>query len=89
VVQSRASTTCWISIALASARVEVGRDCHGFYHGFTENSVRIRFHLGDCGSTDQGSSLYTCQDHLLQTVTSKVVYVEDSLFAWSAEEDCV
>jgi hypothetical protein len=38
---------------------------------------------------DQGSSLYTCQDHLLWTATSRVVHVEDSLSAWSAEEDCV
>jgi hypothetical protein len=57
--------TCWIAVAFASARVEVERDCHRFYCGFAENSVGIRFHLGDCGSTDQDSSLYTCQDHLL------------------------
>jgi hypothetical protein len=67
----------------------VGRDCHEFYHGFAEDSVGIRFHLGDCGSADQGSSLYTYQDHLLWTITSRVVYVEDSLFASSVEEDCV
>jgi hypothetical protein len=69
--------------------VEVGRDCHGFYRGFAENSVGIRFYLGDCGSTDQGSSLYTCQDHLLQTATSRVVYAKDSLSAYSVEEDYV
>jgi hypothetical protein len=67
----------------------VGRDCYKFYHGFTKNSVEIRFHLGDCGLTDQGSSLYTCQDHLLWTAASTVVYVKDSLSAWNAEEDCV
>jgi hypothetical protein len=67
----------------------VGIDCHGFYHGFDEDSVRIRFHLGNCGSTDQDSSLYTCQDHLLWTATSRVVYVEDSLSIWSTEEDHV
>jgi hypothetical protein len=65
----------------------VGRDCHGFYRGIAEDLVRIRFHLGNHGSTEQGGSLYTGQDHLLWTSTSKVVYVEDSLFAWSAEED--
>jgi hypothetical protein len=80
--------TFWIVAAIASAWVEVGSDCHGFYCGFAENSVEIRFHLGDCGSTDQCSSLYTCQDHLLWTATSWVVYVEDSLSARSAEEDC-
>jgi hypothetical protein len=37
----------------------VERDCHRFYHEFAENSAGIRFHLGYCGSTDQGSSLYT------------------------------
>jgi hypothetical protein len=58
--------TCWIVAAFASARVKVGRDCHGFYRGFAKNSVGIRFHLGDCGSTDQGSSLYTYQDFLLR-----------------------
>jgi hypothetical protein len=42
-----------------------------------------------CGLTDQGSSLYTYQDHLLWTVTSRVVYVKDRLPAWSVEEDCV
>jgi hypothetical protein len=57
--------TCYIVAAIASACVEVGRDYHGYYHGFAENSVGIRFHLGNCGLTDQGSSLYTCQDHLL------------------------
>jgi hypothetical protein len=67
----------------------VGGDCHGLYRGFTENSVRIRFHLRDYGSTDLGSSLYTCQDYLLRTTTSRVVYVEDNLLVWSAEEDCV
>jgi hypothetical protein len=67
----------------------VGRDCHGFYHRIVENSVGIRFHLGNCGSTDQGGSLYTYQDHLLWTATSIVVYVEDSMSAWSAKEDYV
>jgi hypothetical protein len=68
--------------------VEVGRNCHGFYHRDAENSVRIRFHLGNHGPTDQGGSLYS-QDHLLRAATSRVVYVEDSLSAWSANEDCV
>jgi hypothetical protein len=45
--------------------------------------------LGDCGLTDQDSSLYTCQDYLLRTASSRVVYVKDSVSAWSAEEDCV
>jgi hypothetical protein len=69
--------------------VEVGRDCHRFYHGFAKNSIGIRFHFSDCGSTDQGGSLYTCEDHLLRTTTGRVVHVKDSLPAWSAEEDCV
>jgi hypothetical protein len=56
---------------------------------FAENLVGIQFHLGDYGSTDQGSSLYTCQDHLLWTAAGRVVYVKDSVYAWSAEEDCV
>jgi hypothetical protein len=58
-------------------------------HGIAESSVRIRFHLGNCGSTDQGGSLYTCQEHLVWTTTSRVVYVRDSLSAWSAKEDYV
>jgi hypothetical protein len=33
--------TCWITAAIASARVEVGRDCHGFYRGFAKNSVGL------------------------------------------------
>jgi hypothetical protein len=57
----------------------VGRDCHGFYRGVAKNSVGIQFHLGNCGSADKGGSLYTCQDHLLCTATSRVVYVKDSL----------
>jgi hypothetical protein len=69
--------------------VKVGRDCHGFYRGNAEDSVGIGFHLGNRGLTDQGGSLYTYQDHLPCTTTSRVVYVEDSLFAWSAKEDCV
>jgi hypothetical protein len=81
--------TYWIITAVVSARMEVGRDCHGFYRGFAKNSVGLLFHLGDRGLIDQGSSLYTCQDHLLWTATSRVVHVEDSLSAWSAEEDCV
>jgi hypothetical protein len=44
-----------------------------------ENLVRIRFHLGNREPTDQGGSLYTCQDHLHQAATSRVVYAEDSL----------
>jgi hypothetical protein len=57
--------TCWIAATIPSARVEVGRDCHGFHRGTAKDSVRIRFHLGSCGLTDQGGSLYTSQDHLL------------------------
>jgi transposase InsO family protein len=53
--------TCWIAATVARASVELGRDCHGFYRGIVENSVGIRFHLGNCGSTNQGGSLYTCQ----------------------------
>jgi hypothetical protein len=37
--------TYWIAAAVASASVEVERNCHGFYRGFAKNSVRIRFHL--------------------------------------------
>jgi hypothetical protein len=81
--------TCSTIASFASTRVEVGRDYHGFYRGFAKNLVGIRFHLGDCGSTEQGSSFYTCQDHLLQTTTSRVIYVKDSVSAWSVEEDCV
>jgi hypothetical protein len=33
--------TCWITVAIASARVEVGRDCHGFHSGFAKNSVGL------------------------------------------------
>jgi hypothetical protein len=76
--------TCWIVATLATTRVEVRRDWHGFYHGFAKDSVRIRFHLCNCRSTNQGSSLYTCQDHLLWTIAGRVVYVDDSWFAWSA-----
>jgi hypothetical protein len=39
--QSPASMTCWITSDVASARVEVGRDCHGFYRGFAKNSVGL------------------------------------------------
>jgi hypothetical protein len=67
----------------------VGRDYHGFYRGFPKNLVGIQFHLGDFGSTNQVSVLYTCQDYLLCTTTSRVLYVKDSVSAWSAEEDCV
>jgi hypothetical protein len=66
-----------------------GKKLHGFYHGIAENSVRIWIYLGNCGSNDQGGSLYTCQDHLLWTTTSRVVYVKDSLSTWTAKEDCV
>jgi hypothetical protein len=30
---------CWIAATIASAEVEVRRDCHGFYCGFAENLV--------------------------------------------------
>jgi hypothetical protein len=45
--------------------------------------------LGDRGSTDQGGSLYICQNDLLWTTIGKVVYVKDSLSALSAQEDCI
>jgi hypothetical protein len=60
-----------------------------FYREIAEDSVRIQFYLGNCGSTDQGGSLYTCQDNLLWTTISRVIYVVDSLSARSAKEDCV
>jgi hypothetical protein len=62
-------------------------NCYGFCHGFAENSVGLCFYLGDCESTDKGSSLYTCQDHILWSTTSKVLHVKVSLFARSVEED--
>jgi hypothetical protein len=67
----------------------MGRDCHEFYRVIAENLVRIESHLGNCGSTNQGGSLYSGQDHQLRTATSRVVYVKDSLSAWGAKEDCV
>jgi hypothetical protein len=33
--------TCWITVAVARARVEVGIDCHRFYRGFAKNSVGL------------------------------------------------
>jgi hypothetical protein len=81
--------TCWIATDFGSSRVEVGRDCHRFYCGFAENSIRTRFHLGDSASTENSSSLYTYQDHLLRIKAGRVVYVKDSMSVWSAEEDCV
>jgi hypothetical protein len=81
--------TCWIAATIASASVEVGRDCHGFHRGIAKDPIRIRFHLANCAPTDQGGSLYTCQDHLLRAVTSRIVHVQDSLSAWSAKENCV
>jgi hypothetical protein len=33
--------TCGITAAVASARVEVGRDCHGLYRGFAKNSIGL------------------------------------------------
>jgi hypothetical protein len=33
--------TCWIIVAFVNARVEVGRDRHGLYRGFAENSVGL------------------------------------------------
>jgi hypothetical protein len=89
VSQSRASMTCWIAAMVASAWVAVGRVCHGFYRGFAEDSDGIQFHLGDCGSTDQGSSLYAYQDHLFRTTAGRVIYVKNSLSTWSVEEDYV
>jgi hypothetical protein len=44
--------TYWITAVVASARVEVGRYCHGLYRGFAKNSVGLLFHLGDHGSID-------------------------------------
>jgi hypothetical protein len=41
VSESKTSTTCWITAAFASARVKMGRDCHGIYRGFAENSVGL------------------------------------------------
>jgi hypothetical protein len=66
----------------------VERDCHGFHRGIAKDSVRIRFHLGNCGPTDQGGSLYTYRDHLLRAATSRIVCVQDSLSAWSAKKLC-
>jgi hypothetical protein len=39
--QNRASTTHWIAATLASARVEVGRDCCEFHHGIAYDSIWI------------------------------------------------
>jgi hypothetical protein len=33
--------TYWITAAVASAQVEVGRDCHGLYRGFAKNTVGL------------------------------------------------
>jgi hypothetical protein len=68
--------------------VEAGRNCHGFYRRIAKDSIKTQFHLGNCGSTDQGGSLYTCQDHLLRATTSRAIYVKDSLSPSCAKEDC-
>jgi hypothetical protein len=39
--QGRAPMTYWITAAIASALVEVERDCHRFYRGFAKNSVGL------------------------------------------------
>jgi transposase InsO family protein len=51
----------------------VGRDCHGFYRGFTENLVRIRFHLDNCGSTDQGIKTTYSGPQLAELYMSRIV----------------
>jgi hypothetical protein len=33
--------TYWITAAIVSARVEVGRDCRGLFRGFAKNSVGL------------------------------------------------
>jgi hypothetical protein len=33
--------TCWITVAVVSARVDVERDYHGLYRGFAKNSVGL------------------------------------------------
>jgi hypothetical protein len=38
--------TYWITAAVASARVEVGRDCHGFYRGFATETSRAMIPFG-------------------------------------------
>jgi hypothetical protein len=58
--------------------VEAGRDYHGFYRRSAENSVGIRFHLGNCGSTDQ--ALYTVKTtysrpQLVELYMSMIVYL--------------
>jgi hypothetical protein len=45
-----------------------------FVMGLPRIQSRERFPLGNCGPTDQGSSLQACQDNLYRTATSRVVY---------------
>jgi hypothetical protein len=70
--------TCWVTAAVASARVEVGRDYHGFYCGFAKNSLGY-------------DSIWVIVDRLTMValfIPVKTTYSAPQL-AWSAEEDCV
>jgi transposase InsO family protein len=58
--------------------VEVERNWHGFYRGIAKNSVRIRFYLGNCGSTDQVAHFILVKTtysgpHLAELYVSRII----------------
>jgi ribonuclease HI len=56
---------------------------------YTDHKSLKYIFMGNCRLTDQGSSVYTYQDQLLCTATSRVVYVENSLSTWSDDKNYV
>lgn len=75
-----ASTNTW---------VEVWRNWNGFHLGVTTNTNTFLLHLGRRGPFDQGCSFHTREDYSFWGNTSRIVYHQDGMFAWSSEEDSI
>jgi hypothetical protein len=88
VSQSRASTTCWITVAVASAEWKWKEIAMDFIMGLprTQSSYDFIWVIVD-GLTKIAHFIPVKTTYW--TTTSKVVHGKDSLSAWSAEEDCV
>ena len=87
--KSRTLTTIRIVTAIESTGMEMGRDWYGFHYGIASYKGWLRFDMGHCGSIDQGSSLHSSEDYLHRSMTGRTIHIQDCVFAWGAQEDCV
>jgi hypothetical protein len=81
--------TCSIAATIVSVGVKVARDCNGFYRGFAESSVRIRFHLDDLDRLTKVAHFIPVKTTYSGPQLAELYMLRIVCLQWSAEVGCV